>query len=189
MIQMLNQQKFNDSELIISWIKKDPYRMELLRAARELDLYQWCLAAGFVRNLVWDKLHGYTQPTALSDIDLIYFDPYNLCEEHEKALEARLNTLVSAPWSVKNQARMHLRNGDQPYSSTLDAMAYWVEVETAIGARICNLHQVEVVSPFDVIIDGPRATINPKRPKLNDFLSRIENKNWTKIWPDLTITR
>ena len=43
--------------------------------------------------------------------------------------------------------------------------------------------------PFDVIIEGPQATINPKRPKLNDFLSRIENKNWTKIWPALTIVR
>lgn len=31
---------------------------------------------------------------------------------------------------VKNQARMHLRNGDRPYQSATDAMRYWPETAT-----------------------------------------------------------
>lgn len=34
----------------------------------EATIKQW-IAAGFVRNLVWDKLHGFSSMTALDDID------------------------------------------------------------------------------------------------------------------------
>ncbi len=73
------------------------------------------LAAGFVRNLVWDRLHGLVA-TPFTDIDVIYFDPADLSRETENRYEAELRILAPEyPWSVKNQARMHLRNGDKPY--------------------------------------------------------------------------
>ena len=37
------------------WISQDGQRMAALEAARHLALPDWCLAAGFVRNLVWDR--------------------------------------------------------------------------------------------------------------------------------------
>lgn len=56
-------------DLIREWIADDPLRMRALQLAREQDLPDWCIAAGFVRNLGWDKLHGSETPTPLEDID------------------------------------------------------------------------------------------------------------------------
>src|SRR5712664_2713902 len=44
--------------LIADIIAQDPVGMEQLRSVRTLDLPDWCIAAGFVRNRVWDHLHG-----------------------------------------------------------------------------------------------------------------------------------
>tara|TARA_R110001583_G_scaffold168044_1_gene320863 strand:+ start:628 stop:1014 length:387 start_codon:yes stop_codon:yes gene_type:complete len=108
--------------------------MEALELASRLGLNDWCLAAGFVRNLIWDKLHSKEILTPLNDIDLIYFDSDIIDENTDLEYELRLKSLSSFPWSVKNQARMHIRNNDRPYVSTSDSMSYWVEVETAVGA-------------------------------------------------------
>ena len=48
--------KFSDQ--VIEWIESDRDRMEALELASTLGLNDWCLAAGFVRNLIWDKLHN-----------------------------------------------------------------------------------------------------------------------------------
>ncbi len=41
---------------------------------------------------------------------------------------------------------MHERNNDNPYGSTSDAMTYWVEVETAVGANLSAQGDIEIIS-------------------------------------------
>jgi len=72
---------------ISEWIAADPLRMEALAIARSLALPDWCLAAGFVRNLVWDKLHRFATPTVLNDIDLIYFDAEQTDPQRDREIE------------------------------------------------------------------------------------------------------
>ena len=68
-----------------------------------------------MRNLAWDRLHGYSDTTPLADLDLIHFDPDDLDPEADLRIEHSLRGMTGhLPWSVKNQARMHLRNGDAP---------------------------------------------------------------------------
>ncbi|WP_028672469.1 nucleotidyltransferase family protein [Saccharospirillum impatiens] len=174
--------------LIAQWITADPMRMEALTLASTLGLKDWCLAAGFVRNLVWDKTHGFSNATTLNDIDLIYFDAEDVSESREKALERHLYAMAALPWSVKNQARMHHRNSDSPYTSTADAMSYWVEVETAVGARIDTEGHITIVAPLgiDRLFDYT-ITPNVKRLKPNAFKQRMHDKNWLKTWPKLAV--
>jgi hypothetical protein len=163
--------------------------MRALEAAYALHLPDWCIAAGFVRNLIWDKLHGFAQTTPLNDIDLIYFDSHQSSRERDRQIEARLNVSDAGRcWSVKNQARMHLRNHDQPYRSTLDAMRYWIEIETAIGVKLDKEGRLAIVSPFglDSLFDK-KITPNMKRFKPADFSGRVSAKKWLEIWPELTI--
>ncbi|MCC3860418.1 nucleotidyltransferase family protein [Pseudemcibacter aquimaris] len=170
---------------IIKWINEDPLRREALDVASRLSLPDWCLAAGFVRNLVWDKLHEYAEATPLNDIDLIYFDPD--FKHSETEIEDQLKSVLGLPWSVKNQARMHIRNGDQPYKSTSDAMSYWVEVETAVGATVRN-GECDIIAPFGIAaLFQNTVTINTKRPKPDDFDSRLKSKGWLEIWPKLKV--
>jgi len=85
---------------IIAWIKQDTSRMEALQLVSQLPLPDWCLGAGFVRNLVWDRLHQYQENTPLNDIDVVYFDPDNTSPDADIGYEQRLCALSSHPWSV-----------------------------------------------------------------------------------------
>ncbi|MBF4328231.1 nitrate reductase, partial [Vibrio anguillarum] len=59
---------------IVELIKEDPIRVEALYHVSQLGLPQCYIAAGFVRNLVWDSLHDFNEPTPLNDVDVIYFE-------------------------------------------------------------------------------------------------------------------
>ena len=112
-INMLNHSY--QSAQIITWIKADLARYQILQIAADLNLNEWCIAAGFVRNLVWDHLHQKEKMMTLNDIDLIYFDNANASAETDLEHEEYLKSLIDLPWSVKNQARMHIRNNDLAY--------------------------------------------------------------------------
>ena len=60
---------------ILNIIKKDKEMMRILKIVNELDLPDWWIGAGFVRNKVFDYLHGYERRTKLNDVDIIYFAP------------------------------------------------------------------------------------------------------------------
>ncbi|PCF94394.1 nucleotidyltransferase family protein [Vreelandella nigrificans] len=174
--------------LIKNWIRQDSLRMEALTIAAEQKLSGWCLAAGFVRNLAWDKLHAFSSSTPLNDIDLIYFDQQDMSDTRDREIEHELRAVSKLPWSVKNQARMHERNRDCPYTSTEDAMSFWVEVETAVGAALDDDGEVIIVAPFGVkpLFDYT-ITLNPKRPKRTEFEARICSKRWLQTWPRLVV--
>ncbi len=174
--------------MIIDWVQADPYRMQALDQAAALGLNDWCLAAGFLRNLVWDRLHDYPVPTPLNDLDLIYFDPAGDSVERDRSLERRLRARTSWPWSVKNQARMHLRNGDAAYTDTMDAMSYWPEVETAIGVRIDPSGGLELLTPFGLeALFAMTITMNPRRSGPEIFRKRVISKGWLQHWPRLHV--
>ncbi|WP_434154967.1 nucleotidyltransferase family protein [Pseudomonas sp. JZ134] len=122
----------------------------------------------------------------LTDIDVIYFDPVCRDPERDTELENRLRACAALPWSVKNQARMHKRNGDAPYHSSLDAMSYWVEMETALAARLLPGGQIKIASPF--VQHGLfklHVTPNPKRYKPEAFRQRQHEKGWARRWSKL----
>ncbi|MGG7668156.1 nucleotidyltransferase family protein [Yersinia sp. J1] len=173
---------------IIEWIQSDSQRMEALRHARQLGLSQWCLAAGFVRNLVWDRLQDYADSTALNDIDLVYFDRYNIHPQRDKELEAQLLMQSPLPWSVKNQARMHLRSNRPPYLNTADAISYWVEVETAIGVRLEADDSLTLIAPLGLqALFTSTITFNDKNGDLATFHQRVTDKGWLSLWPKLRL--
>ena len=156
---------------------QDQQRMQILQVAAEFcqknHLNDWCLGAGFVRNLAWDHLHNYVDVTPINDIDLKF--------------EQELKQLLNMSWSVKNQARMHARNNDLPYQNTANAMRYWPEIETAVGVLIHH-HQIEIIAPFGLAsLFAGHLTLNPKRPKPEIFQQRIQQKKWLQQWPKLTI--
>lgn len=170
------------------WLADDEKRMQALWLAASCQLPDWCLAAGFVRNLAWDQLHGYAKPTPLHDLDLIYFCTLDASEQRDRQLEQQLIARTGLPWSVKNQARMHRRNRDAAYVSTADAMSYWVEIETAVGASLNATGEIMVIAPFGLQpLFELTITLNPKRKKPQDFQQRISTKNWLQIWPQLKV--
>jgi len=180
----------NTIEDILGLVADDPWRMEVLRTARSLALADWWIGAGFVRALVWDHLHEFCVPTPLDDIDMLYFDQGDLDEAFEKEQERRLARLMpGTPWSVKNQARMHLRNGDAPYACTEDALHYWLETPTAVAVTLDGRDRLNLIAPYGVE-DLLRLRIRPTpsgRQRPEEFFDRVQNKNWLRNWPQATI--
>ncbi|WP_217492190.1 nucleotidyltransferase family protein [Veronia pacifica] len=171
-----------------NWIANDELRFIALKTAATLNLPQWCIAAGFVRNLIWDKLHGHDSATPLSDIDMIYFNKEDTSEETDKKYEDKLKAISPLSWSVKNQARMHNKIHVSPYESTLDAMSFWPEIETAIGAYLNPQGDIGIITPFNLEQQvSTTVTVNSRHPSPNTALLRAKEKGWLTLWPELKI--
>jgi hypothetical protein len=173
--------------MIDELLKLDRNRMQALIHAASLKLPDCWVAAGFVRNMVWDHLHN-AATTPLNDVDVIFFDCTDTddliainAQERLHRLDPRIN------WEVKNQAHMHKRNNDPPYESSMDAMSYWPEIETAIGVRRTDSGKIELCAPYgvDLLLAGC-LTANPKR-ELKQFKQRVEQKGWLERWPNLKV--
>ena len=173
---------------IVEQIELDGLRLSALECVRLLDLPECYLAAGFVRNLIWDTLHQKLRPTPLNDIDVIYFDSNESNPEQFQEYESRLNEMLpQLNWQVRNQALMHIRNNDDPYGSSLDAMSYWPEKETAIGIRKLSDGHLECIAAFGYdSLFNLQITHNPKRLR-SVFEHRINSKGWLTTWSNLSV--
>lgn len=175
---------------LINLIESDYLLCSILKKVEELHLNDCWVAAGIIRNKVWDDLH--TLQTDINDIDVIYFDDSNISLQREKALESKLNLLLpNQPWSVKNQARMHIKNGVDPYLSSYDGVAHFPETPTSIAIRIKN-NEIEIMAPYGLqdLFEGRVRPTPPyqKGSKLHPiYLERIQNKKWNTIWSNLVI--
>lgn len=171
-------------------IAADDARMQLLRAAAALGLPDCWIGAGFVRSAVWDRLHGYPASASWGDIDVVWFDRHKTSPGDDAEAEERLvEAEPSVRWSVKNQARMHGRNGDLPYRSAEDAIGRWPETATAVALRL-NGDGIEILSPhglgdlFSMVVRPTPAFIGIKRPV---FQERVRAKGWLGRWPLLRV--
>ncbi len=175
---------------LIALINADPWRMAVLSTLRERAPYAW-VAAGFIRNLVWDIRFGAGCARPLEDVDVLIMDQEAADPAApEKLLEAELSrSAPDIPWSVKNQARMHLRNGDQPYKDISDAMSFWLETATGIGVRLDRMGRIEIISAYgleDLMAGVLRLTASGlARPQ--ELAQRIASKGWVSRWPGVQI--
>ena len=176
---------------ISTLLKADPFRWRLLGLVRDLRLPDAWIGAGFIRNAVWDHLHGRTGSELLSDVDVIWYDPARPDPETDRSYEAFLGAAEpNVSWSVKNQARMHERNGDQPYSSSIHAMRYWPETATALAAQRSMTDACYIAAPLgtdDLMNLVLRPTPHFARNRMKDYHKRTQAKGWTSIWPRLTL--
>ncbi|HHF3067915.1 TPA: nucleotidyltransferase family protein [Vibrio diabolicus] len=171
---------------IVDLIKQDPVRVKALECVSKLGLPQCYIAAGFVRNLVWDALHGFDVATPLNDADVIYFSPNENDPTAYLQYESQLKQLMpEINWQVRNQTLMHTRNGDLPYTSSLDAMSYWPEQETAVAIRQVAPDNYECIAAFGYeSLFGCCVTHNPKRSR-ETFENRVNSKGWLVRWSSL----
>ena len=132
-------------------VEDDPWRMECLEAVASLGLPDWYIAAGFLRNAIWDALHARSVRTPLNDVDVIYYDPVDVGTSTEGQIESMLRARCpTATWEARNQARMHVRHGHAPYRDSAHAIAHWVETPTCVGVRIGGDRRLEIVAPYGI---------------------------------------
>lgn len=178
---------------ILDAIKTDAEMMAVIRTAMRLELPDGWVCAGFVRSKVWDIQHRFGQRCALPDVDVIYYDPQDTRESKEKVYEAKLREwMPGVPWSVKNQARMHIVNGLEPFTSSADGMAHFPETVTALGVKLSESRELVLCAPWDVT-DVLKMVVRPTpyytgSSKLREvFRERMWKKDWSSVWPNVRI--
>lgn len=172
---------------IQSILRADPIRWHALDVVSSLDLPDSWIGAGFVRNAVWDHMHGRPQSALVGDVDVIWYGPDKSDSAEDQRIEAALRVVApSIDWSVKNQARMHIRNGDLPYTSAPDAMRYWPETATTVAVRRHGSDDCEICAPFGLddllqLILRPTPGFSGKKRFI--YEKRVQAKGWTTLWP------
>jgi hypothetical protein len=182
--------RMRDTSDIADFIAHNPRMMRCLAVLAAHGPTGAWIGAGFVRNAVWDHLSGQDkEATPLADLDVVFHDPDIATAERDARIEAALCAAApDLPWSVRNQARMHERNGHDPYRDVADALAHWAETAAAIAARL-GPQGVEILAPFGVE-DVLEMIIRPTpafRTKPEIPLARLEAKAWLTRWPRLRL--
>ncbi|WP_244368101.1 nucleotidyltransferase family protein [Micromonospora echinofusca] len=175
---------------VLGVIESDPEAMRVLRAVADLGLPDWWIGAGFVRNRIWDAISN-LPALPERDVDVAYFDPDKLDPREETRAEARaMASLPGVPWEIRNQARMHLRNGDEPYTSTVDAMSRWPETATCVAVtlrdgsvRLVSCHGLADLVGM-VVRPSPAFDTIAGRAKVRH---RVKAKGWLDRWAGLRL--
>ena len=179
---------------LVDIVQSSDELMAALAAVRALGLASWCIGAGAVRALVWDRLHGYTAARRLDDVDVVYFEPA-AARGQDAQLEQRLQTaLPHLAWDVTNQAHVHhwfLERFSEvvaPLASVEDGVATWPEYATCVGVSLAHDDTVTVVAPhglhdlFAMVVRH-----NPARASKEVYRQRVGSKRLAEHWPQVSV--
>lgn len=178
---------------IVEQIQADPEMMTVLTIIRDLNLADAWLAAGAVRNFIWNQLSGRPGFDAATDLDLVFYDPAISYEETLQIEQGLKKTYPQYAWEVKNQVYMHQHSpGTAPYHSACDAVSKYPEQCTALAVRLRKDDQLELFLPYgtrdieDFIVQPtPHFLASPER--LAVYTERMRKKDWKRKWPALQI--
>ena len=177
---------------ILERLSQDQDIRAILEMIRSLELKDSWLAAGSIRNFIWNILSGKSGFDAETDVDVIFFDP---TVSYEKTLQLEMELRKAFPaysWELKNQVYMHSHSPNtQPYTSSKDAMSKYPECCTAIGLRLLENDKLELFAPYGLVDirafqvrPTPHFLADADRKKL--YRQRIRKKNWQAKWPQLS---
>lgn len=174
---------------ILKIIEDDKWMMKIITFASSLNLPDWMIGAGFVRNKVWDYLHGYEkEKVETGDIDLIYFDQINIDKLKDIELSKKVSRQTGVEWEIVNQAYTHKWHNRGPYKNTEEALADWVEIPTCVAVSLSQNGELRLHVPYG--IEDLVNLVVKKNPNCSDsksYKDRVTSKQWQKKWPRLKI--
>jgi hypothetical protein len=176
-------------------IRSTPWFMSILEAIRDCNPPDWLIGAGIIRNLVWDHLHQYQTPTALADVDVVFFDPQDLRPERDSMTQQQLEQrLPHVPWEATNQAAVHLWYEDvygfpvPPLHSSEEAVGTWPETATSVAVRLLPTDEIIIVAPCDLSdLFNMILRRNPRRVTQEQFVQRLHSKQILRKWPRVQV--
>ena len=178
---------------VLKQFAADKDLMTMLTLIRSLRLKDSWLAAGSVRNFIWNILLGKSGFDKETDVDVIFFYPAISYEETLKIETKLKENYPNYNWELKNQVYMHIHNPNtEPYRDSRDAMSKYPERCTAIGLRLLDNDKLELFAPYGLddilefrIASTPHFLEDADRRQLYNM--RIQKKDWQKKWNNLQI--
>ncbi|MBN5031085.1 nucleotidyltransferase family protein [Stenotrophomonas maltophilia] len=176
-----------DQRVVLDFIRGSPITMEVMRVMSGISGTLW-LGGGAVRSLVWNNLTGRSED--VHDYDVVYFDAQDISESNEIRILDALKVALprSITLSVKNQARMHILNGEHPRYSIDGAIASWPERATSMAFQLSD-QEIRFIAPygFDDLLN---LVVQPTPYHSNGSVAyrrRLSDKRWLERWPQLEV--
>jgi hypothetical protein len=169
------------------WLLAAPESRACLQTLHEYGPPEAWLAAGFIRNAVFTRLFGPSRVELPVDLDVIYLDPHNMDRARDEDFTRALSAQHVAPWSVKNQARMAIRNGHGSYRDIDAAISHFPETATVVAVRFTREGQLEIRAPLG--LDDLFAGVIVASPGVPAalFAQRCAQKRWQERWPAVRV--
>jgi hypothetical protein len=177
-------------------LRATPNLMQVLRAARALELPDWLLFSGAVYQPVLNHLTGRPPDYGVKDYDLGYFDASDTSYQAEDAVIRRAAAAFEPPFDrlveVRNQARVHLwfepKFGEPyaPLGCSADALERFVSATFAVGVRLEPQDRLAILAPFGLDdLFALRMRPNPRRPTNRGFARAAASL--AARWPELVV--
>lgn len=167
-------------------VRKSELISSIVNILDNFDEEELYLTGGILRNAIWNKLHCREEFFYLDDCDIIFYND-KIDKEHEREIENYLK--ISFPylkWSVKNQARMHIKNGHLKYKNIIDAVYCFPETSSAIAIN----GKWDIIAPYGYH-DILNLRLNPtnfcRKNEIHIFNKRISEKKWLQEFEQLTL--
>lgn len=177
---------------LVEYLISDPDMMAILSIIESLGLKDSWLAAGVVRNYIWNVVSGHSGFDKTTDIDVVFFDPNMTYEQTLVIQEQLLSQYPKYQWEVKNQCDMHTHSPDTaPYQSARDAISKYPETCTAVALRLSCGH-LEVFAPYGIevissFIISPTPHFQASNARMKVYRERMAKKGWVEKWPQLNV--
>jgi hypothetical protein len=177
---------------LIDLVSRTPSLMQALRTVRAVNLKSWAIAAGAIRSMVWDELHGFVTPSPLPDLDVVFYDDGLERLVSEADIQQRLQaSMPDYQWEVVNQATVHSWLREQgmqvnPFQSLEEGIASWPETATCVGVFLDDKDQIKVIAPhgLDDLFEL-KLRHNTTMVPISVFEERIARKKFQTKWPNL----
>jgi uncharacterized protein len=170
-----------DSNTHLQMILADSPIGAVLPAIAWLNLPDWWLAGGAVRNTVWRSIFSRQCELIINDFDIAFFDAQGNRDQELAAKAILGEQFPGYQFDVKNQASFaRWRSGQRPFTSTEDGITEWLHTATAVGVKLDAQGQWQFFTPYGlddlfagVIRPTPVHTDNPKaQEKASGFLQK-----------------
>ena len=166
-----------------------------LQAVRSLNLRDWCIGAGAVRDLVWNALHGKASRSQPHNVDVAFFDAFDSSIARDESLRERLETMEpTVPWDVTNQASVQLwfeqafGHAVEPLHSLDEAVASRPEFATAAGVTMEPDGTIRLLAPHGLAdLFAMVVRRNPARISVETYRLRVAVKRYAERWPQVRV--
>jgi len=169
--------------------------MQVLSAARHLNLPDWLVFSGAVYQPVLNHLTRRPVDYGIKDYDLGYFDASDLSYDAEDAVIRRVEAAFDEPQlsmvEVRNQARVHLwfeaKFGEAygPLSSTAEALERFASATFAVGVRLESDDRLYIEAPFCLSdLFALRLRPNPRRKTVGFARTAADVR---RRWPEVVV--
>lgn len=179
---------------LLDLARNNPHFMDAVNILNKYRLPEATIAAGAVRNLVWDQKSGQPSSFLRDNIDIYYRDP---SESYEQSITTQAeisqnNSLYL--WNLHNIALSSRHDDLIPQAKSInEAIAGFPEKCSAIGIQIDG-NNLTVIAPFGLVElfeleVNPSPSFEKGMPKHEQYLQHIRFKHWQDRYPDLKINK